>query len=198
MLGFALSPDGADLAYGGQDDGVLVGPSGGGAGFVHVSTMKNRGLTWHDAGLYASASDPIDPFAVGLSTDRGRSFEAIYNLRNTCPQACPDDSPLSQTCRATWIDPVSGVARLTNSSGRTCAVSWAGVAGPGDGGVDAEVVRADAGPGERPTRADDGCACQSSGGTALPWFGVSIGATLLALASVRRRRGSRRRDRSCQ
>ena len=89
MLGFALSPDGTLLAYGGQQEGVYVGPSDGSAPFEQMSGLKNRCLTWTPEGLYACGTEPIDPFGVGRSTDMGRSYEALYKVADTCPQTCP-------------------------------------------------------------------------------------------------------------
>src|SRR5260221_12412327 len=92
MYGFARSPDGARLAYGNADEGVFVGASDTTGAFAHVSAIKNRGLTWSASGLYASATEPVDPFAVGLSKNADASYQAIYQLKNTCPQSCPEAS----------------------------------------------------------------------------------------------------------
>jgi photosystem II stability/assembly factor-like uncharacterized protein len=195
MLGFALSPDGTRLAYGSQD-GVLVGTSDGSDAFDRVSTIQNRGLTWTSAGLYACATDSIDPFAIGLSTDEGRSFEPIYRLRNTCPQVCPDDTPFDRTCRGPWVDPTSGVASRTAATGQACTVPWASMAtshdgGSDDGGVDGG-TKVPEGSSSPPFEATGGCACGVRRGANQPLpRGASI--ALVAALAVLRRRGRERR-----
>jgi hypothetical protein len=161
MFGFALSPDGARLAYGGSDEGVLIGPPDGSSSFQQVSAIQNRGLTWSSGGLYASATEPPDPFAVGVSTDMGRTFEAIYDLRNTCPQACPDASGFERVCRGPWSDPSSGVAALTGATGETCSVAWAEVSPRGDASTDAPARAIDAGLHASSVESSGGCSCRT-------------------------------------
>ncbi|HMI86620.1 MAG TPA: sialidase family protein, partial [Polyangiaceae bacterium] len=137
MLGFALAPDGAKLAYGSIGHGIFVGPSDGSAPLVKVSEVQNRCLTWSSAGLYACGTDlgrgapatapftqPADTFAVGLSHDMGTSYDTLYRLFQTCPTTCPDDSRYNRTCRTTWeLKP--GVTTATGATGETCTVPWA-------------------------------------------------------------------------
>jgi len=201
MLGFALSPDGASLAYGGPEDGISIGSSDGSSGFARVSTMKDRCLTWADAGLYACATEPFDPFAVGLSTVLDRSsFDPIFKLADTCPQECQDESAFGQVCRASWTDPSAGVAVRTGATAETCSVSWARVANRGDGGSDAGAP-SEAGGGapdasipDSPPGTHGGCSC-SVGGVHSSFTWATAGAALGLSALVRRcrrRRQSRR------
>src|SRR5262249_47252971 len=120
MFGFGLSPDGTELAYGTQQDGIFVAPTDGSGPFERVRMLKDRCLTWSRAGLYACGTEPIDAFSVGRSTDEGRSFDALYRFADTCPQTCPDDSSFGRACRAPWTDPSSGVRVLTGATGTTC------------------------------------------------------------------------------
>jgi hypothetical protein len=53
MLGFALSPDGSRLAYGGPADGLFIGASDGSEGFTKLSELRVRCLRWNQTGLYA-------------------------------------------------------------------------------------------------------------------------------------------------
>jgi hypothetical protein len=132
MLGFALSPDGTELAYGTIGQGLMIGPAGGGT-FQKVSDVQNRCLTWTDAGLYAcgtdlgvakDAPDPPTNFGVALTRDKAASFEKLFRLNQTCPVTCPVDGPFNKVCRATW-EMIPGVTTTIGATGATCTVDWA-------------------------------------------------------------------------
>lgn len=151
MLGFALSPDGTRVAYGGPADGLFVGPADGSAAFEHVSALRVRCLRWNRDGLYACGTEPMDPFSVGRSTDQGASFEPIYALRETCPQQCPDGSSFAQHCEAAW----RGVAQRIAADGASCSVPWARPSTPGaDAGVQDAGVQDAGGARDAGTRKD--------------------------------------------
>ncbi|MET0593596.1 MAG: sialidase family protein [Polyangiaceae bacterium] len=150
MLGFALSPDASQVAYGTLGQGVMIGPSDGSGPFNKVSSVANRCLTWSAAGLYAcgtdlgvpmGAPDPAINFGVGLSRDQGQTFEKLYRLYQTCPTTCPAESRFNQVCRAAW-EMKPGVTTSTGATGATCTVDWAKApdagtadAGGGSGGA---------------------------------------------------------------
>jgi hypothetical protein len=121
MLGFALSPDGTRLAYGGPFDGLYVGAADGSSPFVQVAALRVRCLRWNADGLYACGSEPQDPFSLGLSTDEGASFRTVYRMIDTCPQACADGTSFAQSCEQSW----SGIGPRIAASGERCSVSWA-------------------------------------------------------------------------
>jgi hypothetical protein len=200
MFGFALSPEGDMLAFGGPGDGVFVGPANGSAAFGHVATFVNRCLLWTPAGLYVCATEPYDPFTLGLSTDRGASFAPIYQLATTCPEQCPDNSAFATTCRKSWSDPLSGVGWITGATGETCSVPWARIDRPNDGGTDGGVLsdggdEREAGP-ETSAPAQGGCGCRI--GVDRASAGWRIGAALAALALTRCIRWRRRRFLRCR
>lgn len=126
MLGFALSPDGTRLAYGGPGDGLWVGASDGSEGFSKVSDLRVRCLRWYRDGLYACGTEsvdplqPGDPFSAGIFSDEGKSFRAIYTMADTCPQRCADASGFESTCRDVW----AVLAPSFGAEGEGCAVSW--------------------------------------------------------------------------
>ncbi len=175
MFGFALSPDGSELAYGGPFDGLFVGASDGSGGFIKVNTAGVRCLRWNAAGLYACGTEPNDAFSIGLSTDRGVSFTSVYRIAQTCPQACADASELLRLCREPWRT----IAPAIGATESECAVQWlvrdAGSEKPADAAA--------------PGKSDDdggGCSC------ALAKSRMAGGSTLTTAAAVlgllRRRR----------
>jgi MYXO-CTERM domain-containing protein len=188
MFGFALSPDGTQLAYGTQQDGVFVAPTDGSGAFERASELKDRCLTWSREGLYACGTEPIDPFSVGRSVDVGRTFVALYHFADTCPQSCADDSSFGRACRASWTDPSTGVAAITGATGEACTVPWAKISMP-DAGADAassDAAARDAG-GEAssgPTLvAGGGCQCRAAGRAS----GGPFALVALAIAALLRR-----------
>jgi hypothetical protein len=210
MLGFALSLDGKQVAYGSIAEGVMLGPSDGSAPFAKVSDIQNRCLTWSPAGLYACNTDLIlDPtlasgskpvrtdFAVGLTRDLGATYDTIYRLFQTCPTECPADSKYNNVCRSTWLMQ-PGVVAATHATGATCTVEWAKMAVPdasspidaGSGGANPDGGRGGGATGgsiEPPTPTDSTCSCRlSPSGNAATRAGA-LGSTLVALALGARR-----------
>lgn len=180
MFGFALSPDGSELAYGGPFDGLFLGASDGSGGFARVNTTGVRCLRWNASGLYACGTEPNDAFSIGLSRDRGASFESVYRVAQTCPQECADASQLTRLCREPWriIGPAIGATEAE------CAVQWlepdAGAPNPGD----------DAGTARHPAD-DEGCSCSVAKRRAL----FLPAATLVAAACAVLRRRAYARER---
>ena len=213
MLGFALSTDGARLAYGTIKQGVFMGPSDGGAPFDKVSSIQNRCLTWSSAGLYACGTDlgrglpatmppspePAETFAVGLSRDMGMTFDTLYKLTQTCPTVCPDDSRFNRVCRMTW-EMKPGVTTATGATGATCTVDWAKTAvtdGGSEAGKEEGGARGgkDAGDesGQGEATPSDSCGCRIVGTAAGGPARAATGAFALALGALlaRRRRHGR-------
>lgn len=186
MFGFALSPDGSQLAYGGPFDGLFVGASDGSAGFPKVNTTGVRCLRWNAVGLYACGTEPNDAFSVGLSTDRGVSFTSVYRIAETCPQACADASELMRVCRGPWriIGPAIGATEAE------CAVKWLEPDGgsPADAGDEAETGRESPDP-------RGGCSCRAAQRGAARAPAVTLAVAVLVLLRRRRARLLHPRDR---
>lgn len=101
LLGFALSPDGADVAIA-DDLGVWRAPAKTSA-FARVSSVAARCLTWTAEGLFACADEARDGFTVGLSRDRGATFSALFRQSRLCgPLACTPASVVATTCGSRW------------------------------------------------------------------------------------------------
>ena len=172
MLGFALSPDGSTLAYGTIGQGIFLGPPDGSSPFENVSKIQNRCLTWTPAGLYACNTDlgrsanPPNDFAVGISHDRGATFDKLYRLYETCPTTCPEDSVFNRTCRMTW-EMKPGITVATGATGETCTVPWAktatpdgGAGGSGAGGGPGGSAGSDAGATPPGSEQGSSCSCR--------------------------------------
>ncbi len=102
LKGFALSPDGSTILVGGETDGVWRAPSATLA-FEKAADVGVQCLTWVESGLYACAGEFKDGFTVGLSTNKGDTFEPLMHL--AClrgPLACDAQTSVGQTCPAAW------------------------------------------------------------------------------------------------
>jgi photosystem II stability/assembly factor-like uncharacterized protein len=203
MLGFALSPDGTELAYGGPFDGLFVGPSDGSAPIEKVSDLRVRCLRWNADGLYACGLEPQDPFSVGLSTDKGASFQPIYKMADTCPQECADATSFAAACQQPW----TGISMRIAPDAADCTLPWPSVmpdagsdgdagstdAGSTDAGAERDGAQEDAAtaPVERP--GSDGCSCHAVGAGRDRGKLLGMSALVLGFSLVRLRRRRRKR-----
>lgn len=219
MFGFALSPDGSQLAYGGPNDGLYVGASDGSQPFQKRGAWGIRCLRWIDSGLYACGSEPFDAFTLGLSTDEGMSFRPLYKLADTCPAECAASSQFAGSCEAPW----SPLRPMLKASADMCSVPWAAAAldagapvpladaaiempdatsgvesDAGEAELDASEVPADASEESDPapranTSGDAGCSCSVQ--TAASVLRLDLG-VLFGLATLWRRARHRRARRA--
>jgi hypothetical protein len=104
LLGWSLSPDGERLAVGGHADGVQLltnaNSARAGAALTQVSTVAAHALAWGtDGQLYAAGDEAEDGFSLGVSTDEGHSFTALFALcQVNGPLACPVDTTVGALC----------------------------------------------------------------------------------------------------
>jgi hypothetical protein len=131
MLGFALSPDGDRVAYGGPLDGLFVAPADGSAVPSKVSDLRVSCLRWRASGLYACGLEPSDPYSLGYAAEPTKAFVPLWHRANTCREACAAPSPLEMKCSAPW----EMVAPFIGADAPICE---------GEAGIDA-------GPGAKPT-----------------------------------------------
>jgi MYXO-CTERM domain-containing protein len=176
MLGFALSPDGATVAVGGDTGGIWTAPTDTLA-FTKVSTVGAKCLTWTSKGLYACGNEFTDGFTLGLSTDAGKSFTPLMHLQKLCgPLECGAETSAGKTCPTLW-----GATQLS-LGGASCGPD--GGAGGGDTGSSSS---GDTSGGS--SSGSEGCSCDVAGGAAsglLP--GLALAAAAALRASRRRRR----------
>jgi MYXO-CTERM domain-containing protein len=210
MLGFALSPDGARVAYGTLGEGVLIGPSDGSSAFATLTSAQNRCLTWSAAGLYACGTDlgreSTSTFAIALSPDVSATFNTLFRLYQTCPTTCPDNGRFNNVCRTTW-ETKPGVTVATGATGETCTVEWAkgaapdggatvdasgGSGGAGAGGASAGGAGGGAGSAGTSPPTNDGCSCRTVGHASSRTGAWALGIAGAAVAWFRRRQKSAR------
>lgn len=194
MLGFAISPDGNRVVYGGPLDGLFVAPADGTAAPVKVSDLQVRCLRWPTSGLYACAGEPTDPYSLGYTPDPAQAFVPLWQRADTCRAACVPTAPLELTCREPW----EAVAPLVGADTPVC-----GGSSTPDGGTDAGstvVTKLDGGstaidasPAEHdamttPTtrRSTGSCAATSDSRVGTPW-GPPLMLLALGLVTPRRR-----------
>lgn len=100
LLGFAISPDGTQIAVGGPEDGIWVGASDG-TNLARRSDVGATCLTWTEDALYACADYLKAGFSVGRSTDSGATFEGLFRYSALCGRASCG-STNSSRCVAEW------------------------------------------------------------------------------------------------
>jgi hypothetical protein len=169
MLGFALSPDGSKLAYGGPGDPVTVASTSDLQPEARAA-IGVRCLTWSTAGLYACATEYPDGFTVGLSKDDGRTFHAKYNLSHLSPLECAATTTTGRDCPREWAAVQATIGTPVDDTGTEPAV---------DGAVSND--------GPREAADDGGCGCVVGRSTVAP---ISLLAMALAaiFSFVRRKR----------
>ncbi len=166
---FALSPDGATVATGGDMDGVLTAPSSTLA-FTKASSVGPLCMTWTAAGLYACADEFVDHFTAGISVDQGKTFTPLMHLADLCgPLTCGSGTSVGQQCPALW-EPI--------------AASLYATCGPADAGPTTSASSGGS------TATSKGCSCSVPGGAAGgAAAGLALAGVLLAVGRRRSRRG---------
>jgi hypothetical protein len=164
LFGFALSPDGTEIAFGGPGDGLYVGAADG-SNLARRSDVQPTSLTWTLQGLYAAADSKLAGFSIGRSLDSGATFEGLFKYQSICGQtAC--SSAATSACREQWemIAPQLGVTCTTPDAGAIDAATTD--AKPG-GGVDAPVGT---GGSSQPTGDNSGgCVVSRAGSSTNTW-----------------------------
>lgn len=114
LAGFALSPDGAQLAVGGPTDPIQIASATDYA-FTPVNELGVTCLTWTDDGIFACADQATAGFSVGLSTDEGASFEPLFKPSQLTLQVCDAGTPVADSCPNAWrgLAPVIGADPAT-------------------------------------------------------------------------------------
>ena len=185
LLGFAISPDGATIALGGDKDGIWTAPASTLA-FTKVSTVGARCLTWTTAGLYACANEFTDGFTVGLSTNEGKTFTPVMHLQRNCgPLACGAATSTGKICPAQWGATQLAIGGATCEASGTSTGSSAGSSTGASTGSSGGTTSSSSGG-----SSDGGCAIGAparAAGAVIPGL-VLAGA---ALARSRRRRAKR-------
>ncbi|MBI5607843.1 MAG: exo-alpha-sialidase [Deltaproteobacteria bacterium] len=101
LLGFAVSPDGSQIAAGlpGTAGGLWRGAAAGGP-LDKVNGTGVRCLTWTAAGLYVCADEASAGFTLGRSTDGGTTLAPLFRAATLTPLLCNNAS--ANVCQAGW------------------------------------------------------------------------------------------------
>ena len=138
MLGFALAPDGQKVAVGLKQGGVYVASTTDHV-FSRVNDTGVRCLSWAQAGLYACGNQAQDGFTVGLSTDDGATFAALYDLLEIQLADCPAGTDNAESCPPLFSDLLDqlgggeGAGGAPPSTASSASVGGASTAEPADG-----------------------------------------------------------------
>jgi hypothetical protein len=172
IYGFAFSPDGAHIAFGGPGDGVWTG-SFDGSGLTRVSDLLPTCLGWSDDGIFLCADQMTAPFSIGRSRDFGSTFDTVLRFDTLCGQtACGPETDCGKSCPHDWdiVGPAVGATCGLVDAGAPDAPDVAAVPdAPSDQSVEADVppsAAADAQPESAPPRRDaqNEIALEASGG----------------------------------
>jgi hypothetical protein len=199
MLGFAISPDGERVAFGGPMDGLLVAPSDGSAAPSKVSGLQVHCLRWHTGGLYVCANEPADPFSLGFAAEPTQRFVPLWRRADTCIPACTPPSPLEMRCRKPWamIAPLIGVGVDAGLCDVGSAMQSVGIDAGSDATVDASRVTSKPTKTARASSAS-GCTVTPSSGVSAPWWLAPVLMLAGWMRSIRSRRRRRTETRDAQ
>ena len=172
LTGFALSPDGRQIAVGGTNGLTIltrtVGDGGSTYSVTTASALPVSCLTWTMAGLFACANEASAGFTIGLSTDAGDTFAPLLRLGDVTVASCPTNTSAG-SCSALWCV-------TANAIGASCT-------GPVDAAPDAE---GDGGHHVAPPVA--GCGCTLDGSSRSPTLTFLLAITVVLLARRSRSR----------
>jgi hypothetical protein len=165
MLGFALSPDGERIAFGGPLDGLFVAPADASAEPSKISDLQVHCLRWHPSGLYACGAEPTDPYSLGHAVEPTQGFAPLWHRANMCMGACASPSPLAMHCQQPW----EMIAPLVGAEEAVCESSTSLPATQLDAGV--ATTAADGGGAPQPrAKATSRCAVSFPGQGGTPWW----------------------------
>lgn len=194
MLGFALSPDGERVAFGGPLDGLFVAPSNASQAPTKVSDMRVTCLRWRENALYACAIEPDTPFGLGMAADPTQGFVSLWHRANTCRASCAPPSRVEMKCQAPWEQ----LAPVLNAQTAICGTQPdEPMATSFDAGTDAGAPKRDGGtvpvvegsPGTAGARPASGCTVSSPGNSTSGWLAFVV----MLAGLLRRAHGSRPR-----
>lgn len=103
MLGFALSPDGTQLAVGGPEAGLFLADTQSMSFVPSSSGLKYLTcLKWTEAhGLLACARESVDGMTLARSDD-GNRFSPVFHLKDLKPLTCEASSSVGSVCPSVW------------------------------------------------------------------------------------------------
>ncbi len=192
MLGFAISDDGRTVWYGSIAEGLQRSDDGGET-FRQVNPLPVLCLRQHAGTLWACSDWINQPFALGRSSDGGRSFSTVVNFSNfdafVGPPTCTQRSEGADICVERWpllqrmleAPEPDASAPVFDSGARDATADV-----PRDAARDAAF---DAAPdAATPAPPDTTCGCRTPG---LPTRSPLVALVALALAALRRRRARR-------
>ncbi len=103
LFGFALSPDGKQVAVGATNPQPgMWRANTADLKFTQLNDMSTYCLKWLDTGLYVCADEILDGMTIGLSTDNGDHFTAVHHRDELTQLTCSDTSRTAVLCTKLW------------------------------------------------------------------------------------------------
>jgi MYXO-CTERM domain-containing protein len=179
LLGLALSPDGSEIAFGGDKDGIYLASTTD-LTPKKVSKVGARCLTWTAQGLYACGDEFVDGFEVGISKDEGKTFTPLFHLQTLCDVlSCPADSTTGKLCPS-----LLGATETSIMSNCGTQPTGAG-AGDGVGGANPASTSGTGAGGDPST--SGGCGCATRGDSSNVTGALAIAAAISLMLGRRRK-----------
>jgi hypothetical protein len=173
LAGFALSPDGSQVAVGGPTDPLQIASSTDYV-FTHVNDLGVTCLTWTNDGLFACADQATAGFSVGLSSDEGATFEPLFEPSKLSLQVCDPGTPVAESCPNAW----RGLAPVIGADPATPGYESGGSGGRASGGATSSAgTSADAGDGPSGSTSAGADSVAGRGGAAAGGSGAGAMAT---------------------
>jgi photosystem II stability/assembly factor-like uncharacterized protein len=118
MLGFAVSPDGSQIAVGGPGLGVYVAEATDLQFRMSPATVHSlRCLTWTARGLFACAQESLDGWTVALSTDGAQNFSPLWHVQDLVPLECETSTSTGGVCPNAWLEISSSIGAELEPAG---------------------------------------------------------------------------------
>ncbi len=202
LYGFALSPDGTQVAVGGPSDPLSVASTTDYA-FRTVSDVAPLCLKWSEAGLYSCADEAKAGFSLALSKDGGTSFDALFHKPELTLKACPATLDTGKYCPQAWVGqqavlgidagaPGGGASATGGVTSEAPDASVSSGAGSGNAtGASGASNAGSAGSSASPASGNGSCAVSEMGARRRAW--AVLAGLAFAGALAFRRAGARRK-----
>ena len=127
LYGFALAPDGKQIAVGGPNDPLSIASTTDYI-FKPVNSLEPLCLKWSAAGLYGCADEAKAGFSLALSLDAGAHFSALFRKPELTLKSCSASLDTGLYCPQAWLGQ-QAILGIDAGAADSAALASAGAAG---------------------------------------------------------------------